>query len=164
MADKKKKTNEPEYIFLEFDTPRKYSWSTGPYVGRMYHEARKNKKIVSNRCPKCKKIMWEPHPMCGRCKVEAGEDFVELPQTGTVMQYTFIVYPMWDPHYGEKFANPLPNAMIELDDGTVIRHFLEETDEKKLKEGMRVEAVWKDDEDERGEGTVDIRYFRTIDE
>jgi hypothetical protein len=70
---------------------------------------------------------------------------------------------MWDPHYGEKFANPHANAMILLDDGVYIRHFLEERDEKKLKVGMRVEAVWKED-DERGEGTADVKYFRTIDE
>ena len=31
-----------------------------------------------------------------------------------VMQYTYLVYPLWDPHYGEKFANPHPNAMILL--------------------------------------------------
>ena len=52
---------------------------------------------------------------------------------------------------------------ILLDDGVYVRHFLEERDEKKLKVGMRVEAVWKED-DERGEGTADIKYFRTIDE
>ncbi len=162
MAEKKKKS-EPEYIFVEFNTPRKYRWSTGPYVGKMYHEARMNKKLYANQCPKCKKMLWEPQVVCGRCKVETGWKWKELPQRGTVMQYTFIVYPMWDPHYGEKFANPLPNAMIEMDDGTVIRHFLEETDEKKLKEGMRVEAVWKENEEDRGEGTADIKFFRTID-
>ena len=52
--------------------------------------------------------------------------------------------------------------MIELDDGTIIRHFLEEPDESKLKEGMRVEAVWREPEEDRGEGTADILYFRTI--
>jgi hypothetical protein len=158
-----KKEKKPEYITVKIDTPRKYRWSTGKYVGRTYKAAQEEKKLVSNRCVECKEVLWPPMQVCGRCKVEAGEDWVELAQTGTVMQYTFLVYPMWDPHYGEKFANPHPNAMILLDDGVYIRHFLEEKDAKKLKVGMRVEAVWKED-DERGEGTADVKYFRTIDE
>jgi uncharacterized OB-fold protein len=158
-----KKDKKPEYITIEIDAPRKYRWSTGPYIGRTYREAQENKKIVANRCVQCKEVLWPPMQVCGRCKVEAGEDWVELSQTGTVMQYTYIVYPMWDPHYGAKHATPHPNAMILLDDGVYIRHFLEETDAEKLKVGMRVEAVWKEDE-ERGEGTADIKYFRTIDE
>ncbi len=162
MAEKtvKKKANEPELIAVDYGTPRKYSWSTGKFMGKTYAEAQKNKKMVANRCKKCKQILWPPLVVCGRCKVEAGEDWVELPQTGTVTQYTYLVYPLWDPHYGEKFANPHPNAIIELDDGTFIRHFLEETDEKKLKIGMRVKAVWKEDEADRGEGTADILYYK----
>ena len=154
---------KPEYITVRIDAPRKYRWSTGKYIGRTYKEAQENKKLVANRCVQCKEVLWPPVEVCGRCKVEAGEDWVELSQTGTVMQYTYLVYPMWDPHYGEKFANPHPNAMILLDDGVYIRHFLEETDADKLKVGMRVEAVWKEDH-ERGEGTADVKYFRTIEE
>jgi uncharacterized OB-fold protein len=155
--------SKPEYLAVEIDTPRRYRWSTGKYIGRTYREAHENKKLVANRCVQCQEILWPPVQVCGRCKVEAGEDWVELSQTGTVMQYTYLVYPMWDPHYGEKRANPHPNAMILLDDGVYIRHFLEETDADKLKVGMRVEAVWREDH-ERGEGTSDIQYFRTIDE
>ncbi len=162
MAENKEKKKK-RYISINFDSPRKYRWSTGKYIGKLYKEAMENKKLVANRCVKCKEVLWPPVEVCGRCKEEAGEDWVELSQTGTVLQYTYIVFPLWDPHYGEKFVNPYPNAMIELDDGTIIRYFLEETDMEKLKEGMRVEAVWKDD-DERGEGLSDIKYFRTIDE
>ena len=160
-SDKKKK--KPEYLSVRIDAPREYRWSTGRYMGRTYREAQENKKLVANRCVRCKEVLWPPVEVCGRCKVEAGEDWVELSQKGTVMQYTVLVFPMWDPHYGEKFANPHPNAMILLDDGVYIRHFLEETNADKLEVGMRVEAVWKEDH-ERGEGTADVRYFRTIEE
>jgi uncharacterized OB-fold protein len=163
MAKKpsKKEKKKPQYLSVDFDAPRKYRWSTGKYIGRTYKEAHENKKLVANRCVKCKEVLWPPVQVCGRCKVEAGEDWVELSQTGTVMQYTYLVYPLWDPHYGEKFANPYPNAMILLDGGVYIRHFLEETDPKKIKVGMRVKAVWREDH-ERGEGTADVKYFRTI--
>ncbi len=161
MTEQASKEKKPEYFTVEFDLPRKYRWSTGKYMGKTYKEALENKKLVANRCQKCKQVLWPPVQVCGRCKVEAGEDWVELPQTGTLMQYTLLVFPLWDPHYGKKLATPYPNAMIELDDSTIIRHFLEETDTEKLKEGMRVKAVWKE-KSERGEGTSDIKFFRTI--
>lgn len=165
-SKKKKEEASPEYIHVKYSIPRPYRWSTGKYLGKVYKEAKENKKMVGNRCPKCKQILWPPGAVCGRCKVEAGEDWVELPQTGTVIQYTYLVFPMWDPHYGEKLVNPYPSATIELDGGVGVYHrgWLEETDKDKLKAGMRVQAVWKENEEERGEGMGDILYFRTIEE
>lgn len=162
---KKEEKQQPEYIHITFDRPRHYHWSTGKYLGKVYAEAKENKKLVSNRCPKCKRVKLPLMGIvCPYCKIETGWDWVEIPQTGTVFQYTYLVYPLWDPHYGEKWANPYPSAIIKLDDGTYFRHFLEETDKEKLREGMRVQAVWKENYDERGEGIMDILYFRTIEE
>ncbi len=159
-----KKAEGSEYIRIKFDAPRPYNWSTGKYLGKVYAEAKENKKLVSNRCPQCKEIWLPPTPVCPKCKVDMGWDWVELPQTGTVYQYTYLVYPLWDPHYGEKWANPYPSATILLDNGVFYRHWLEETDKEKLRVGMRVQAVWKEDYEERGQGVQDILYFRTIEE
>ena len=93
-----------------------------------------------------------------------GLGLVELPQTGTVFQYTYQVYPLFDPHLGKTFADPHPPAIIQLDNGVFLRHRLEETDTQKLKEGMRVKAVWEEDYEKRGQGYQDILYFRTIEE
>jgi len=163
-ASTKKKAEEsgPEYIRVKYDMPRRYNWSTGKCMGHAYAEAKENKKIVLNRCPKCRETAMMPTVVCPKCKVDMGEDWVELPQTGEVYQYTYLVFPLWDPHYGEKYANPYPSAIILLDDGTFFRHRLEETDKEKLREGMRVQAVWKEEEDERGQGLVDILYFKEI--
>lgn len=155
---------EPEYIIVNVDTPRKYSWSTGKYLGKLYAEAKENKKLVANKCPKCKGLMFWPTVVCAKCKVETGWEWEELPDTGTVMQTTYLVFPLWDPHYGERWANPHPSAVISLDNGVYQRYWLEETDPEKLKDGMRVEAVWKEDYDERGIGMQDILYYRTIEE
>jgi uncharacterized OB-fold protein len=165
-APSKKKSEEakPEYIHVKFDRPRCYDWSTGKYVGHLYAETKENKKMVGNRCPKCKEIWLPPTVVCPKCKVDMGWDWVELPQTGTVYQYTYLVMPLWDPHYGEKWANPYPSAIILLDNGVFCRHWLEETDKEKLKVGVRVQAVWKEDYDERGQGYGDIRFFRTIED
>ncbi|RLC94425.1 MAG: hypothetical protein DRI39_02860 [Chloroflexi bacterium] len=153
-----------ELLTVEIARPRPYRWSTGKYLGRLYKEAMENKRLVTNRCPKCKELLWPPQAVCGRCKVEAGEDWVAMSDKGTVIQYTYLVFPLWDPHYGEKLANPHPTATIKLDGGVYMVHFLEEKDPQKLKEGMRVQAVWKEKQEERGRGLGDILYFRTIEE
>ena len=89
MAKKSSEKKEPEYITIRIDAPRKYRWSTGRYIGRTYREAQENKKLVANRCVSCKEVLWPPVQVCGRCKVEAGEDWVELSQTGTVIFNVF---------------------------------------------------------------------------
>jgi len=152
-----------EYVNVIIDKRRYYRWSTGKYIGKLYKEAKDNKKLVTNRCPKCKEFLWPPQAVCGRCKVETGEDWVELSDKGTVIWYTLAVRPFLDPHQGIEWANPHPTACILLDNGVYFRQFFEEKDPKKLKVGMRVEAVWRGD-DERGEETSDSLYFRTIEE
>jgi uncharacterized OB-fold protein len=159
---KKAEESKPEYIQIKYDLPRRYDWSTGKYLGHFYAEAKENKKITGNRCPKCKEVWLPPTPVCPKCKVDMGWNWVELPQTGTVYQYTYLVFPLWDPHYGEKWANPYPSAIILLDNGVFYRHFLEETDTEKLKVGTRVQAVWKENYEERGQGPGDILYFKEI--
>lgn len=165
-ADEQKKAekSKPEYIQIKFDIPRRYRWSTGKYLGRVYAEAKEHKKLVGNVCPKCKQIMWRPTIVCPYCKIETGWEWKELAETGTVIQYTYLVFPLWDPHYGERFANPYPSAIIQLDDGVFQRHWLKETNKDKLREGMRVRAVWKEDPNERGRGLQDVPYYETIEE
>jgi len=158
MAEKPRQ----EYIRVPYTKSRPYRWAAGKYLSKLYKEMRDNKKLVTNRCPKCKELLWPPQMVCGRCNVRAGEDWVELSDKGTVVQYTYVVIPMWDPHEGKRLAGEYPNTMILLDDGIYFRHILEEKDPKKLKVGMRVQAVWK--EEGRGQGMDDILYFRTIEQ
>jgi uncharacterized OB-fold protein len=158
--ERKAKESKPEYIQVVFNAPRPYSWSTGKHVGKLYKEARDHKKLVTNRCPKCKELLWPPRVVCGRCKVEAGEDWVEMSDKGTVIQYTYLVYPLWDPHVGDRIVEDYTYATILLDEGVYLVHKLEERDPENLKVGMRVQAVWK--EEGRGQGLDDILYFRAI--
>jgi uncharacterized OB-fold protein len=156
---------KPELIQLTYSVPRPYRWSSGKYMGKTFREAKDHKKIVTNRCPKCRELLWPPAGVCGRCKVEAGEEWVEVSDKGTVLQFTYLVMPMWNPHMGERWANPYPIASILLDGGLYILHFLEERDPKKLKDGMRVQAVWREQTLGRGaQGVSDILYYRTIQE
>jgi len=152
-----------EYIHVAYTMSRPYRWATGKYLGKLYKEMRDSKKLVANRCPKCKEFLWPPQMVCGRCKVRAGDDWVELSDKGTVVQYTYMVFPLWDPHAGKRVAEEHPYATILLDDGMYMVSRLEEQDKEKLKVGMRVQAVWK--EEGRGRGLdEDILYFRTIEQ
>jgi len=85
----KKKAEGPEYIRIKYNAHRPYDWSTGKYLGKVYAEAKENKKLVGNRCPQCKDIWLPPTPVCPKCKIDMGWDWVELPQTGTLYQYTY---------------------------------------------------------------------------
>jgi uncharacterized OB-fold protein len=88
---------------------------------------------------------------------------VELSDKGTVVQYTYVNFPLWDPHVGGRVQEEYPYATILLDDGIYWVSRLEEKDKEKLKAGMRVQAVWK--EEGRGRGLdEDILYFRTIEQ
>ena len=151
-----------EYIQVPIAMSRPYRWATGKYMGKLFKELRDNKKLVTNRCSKCKELLWPPRMVCGKCKVRAGEDWVEMSDKGTVIQYTYLVYPMWDPHAGEQVTEEYPYATILLDGAVYFRHRLEERDPEKLKVGMRVQAIWK--EEGRGRGMDDILYFRTIEQ
>ena len=55
-----------EHIKIPIAMSRPYRWATGRYLGKLYKEARDNKKLVTNRCPKCKELLWPPRPVCGR--------------------------------------------------------------------------------------------------
>ncbi|MBA7665272.1 hypothetical protein ES703_73342 [subsurface metagenome] len=152
-----------EYIHVAYTMSRPYRWSAGKYLSKLYREMRDSKKLVTNRCPKCKELLWPPQLVCGRCKVRAGDDWVELSDKGTVAGYTYLVYPLWDPHAGKRVGEDHPYATILLDDGMYVVSRLEEQDKEKLKVGMRVQAVWR--EEGRGRGLDDdILYFRTIEQ
>lgn len=153
-----------EYIAIHYQVGLPYRLSTGQYLGRLWKEMRDNKRLVANRCPKCGMLYLPPQMVCGRCHVRAGEEFIELSDKGTVTQYSFVVQRLWDPVEGKWFEpSPYPGATILLDGGVYTMGPLEETDMDKIKRGMRVQAVWKEKK-ERGLGTHDILYWRTIEE
>ncbi len=156
---------EQEYIQVTYTQSRPYRWSAGKYLTKLYNENKLKKRMIGNRCRACKEIVWPPAKICGRCKVEAGDDWEVLSDKGTVVQYTYVNYALWDPHKGDYVTEEYPYATILLDAGLYWVARLEEKDKDKLKKGMRVQAVWKESEEERGRGLdEDILYFRTIDQ
>ncbi len=140
----------------------RYQWSAGPHLGA-FLRALKDRRIIANRCPTCGRLQLPPAPICGRCHIHMGEDWVELSHRGTVISFSFVVDPMYDAGIGDMRSVPYTVAAIVLDGGPDVAFFhrLEEGDPEKVKLGMRVEAVFRPLEERTG-SMEDIVHFRTI--
>lgn len=138
-----------------------FKWSVGVYGSKFLKELRDNKKILGIKCPKCGRVYIPPRRVCGRCFVEMKE-WVELSDKGTVENFTVVYFSFLDPATGKERPVPYGYGHIKLDGAdSAIEHFIEETDIKKIRIGMRVQAVFE----EKRQGTpLDIKCFRTIEE
>jgi len=153
-------TEELLEIIIPLDL--RYKYSAGPHLGA-FLRALKVGKIIANRCPSCRRLQLPPTPVCGRCHIEMGQDWVELSHQGTVISYSFVVDPIFDAGLGDMRPVPYTIAAIVLDGGPDVAFFhkLQENDPSKVKEGMRVEAVFKPPQERVGT-MEDIIHFRTI--
>lgn len=146
-----------------------YHEATGIYLGKFFKKIRDEEELWANRCPKCGRIRFPPRIVCGYCKSrieDKPENWLRLSNKGTVLSYFITAEREVDPSTGKVYGQPNPTATIQLDGGdshTILGHALEETDPEKLKEGMRVQAVWRPKEERTGK-ISDILYFRTIKE
>jgi len=130
-----------------------YRYFAGEFLSRFFVELRDHKKISGVRCPQCAKVVFPPRSVCGRCLTSL-EEWVELGETGTLQSYTVVRY--------SEPIHPLPApfilGLIKLDGAdTSILHLVGEMDPSRLKAGLRLQAVFK----EQREGSIsDILYFR----
>lgn len=94
----------------------------------------------------------EADPATGR----ALDQFVELPDTGTVTTFAIINIPF----AGQKIKPPYVAAYILLDGADIpFLHLVTEIDATDVRMGLRVQAVWKPRE-EWGLGIDNIEHFR----
>jgi len=133
-----------------------YKHTSGAYVENFITNIDKNNKIMGVKCPKCGLIYVPPKMVCFKC-FEKMEEWVEVGNKGTVKGFTVITHstPVMP------LKPPFAYALINLDGATTdIVHLIKEADPTKLKEGMRVEAVFKEKPRKR---ITDIEYFKLID-
>ncbi len=84
------------------------------------------------------------------------DEFVELPDKGTVTTFAIINIPF----AGQRIKPPYVAAYVLLDGADIpFLHLVTEIDASEVRMGMRVEAVWKPRE-EWGLGIDNIDYFR----
>jgi hypothetical protein len=137
-----------------------YKWSYGRYWTRFFREIKENQKIYGSRCTKCKGVLVPPVRGCGKCYALTEDEWVEVPDKGTVVSYTVVHLPF----PGQPTEPPYAYTHIRLDGtDTDFIHILGEIDFDKIKIGMRVQAVWKDKEERKGD-LLDIKYFKPIEE
>jgi len=134
-------------IEAEFD----YSYGK---ISRFFQEIKDNKRIMGTKCPKCGVVFCPPTSDCPMCWVPT--EWIEVGPKGTMLHYTLINLPsLW-----QEKAVPFAIGLIKLDGAdTGLMHFVEENDLLKLKNGLRVEAVFGE---ERKGYITDIAHFKLI--
>lgn len=113
------------------------------------------KRLLGERCPACGKVYVPPRGSCPTDGVPTAEQ-VELPHTGTVT--TFCVVNLQ--FYGQAMEVPYVCATV-LVDGADIGLFglVQEIPFEEVRMGLRVEAVWVDD-DELAPTFTSVRWWR----
>ncbi len=153
---------DKEKVFqIKWKTDLPYRYSMGKLSVQFFKELKENKKLHGSKCPKCGKVYFPPRAVCADCMVEMTR-LIELYDTGTLVGFTVVNYPFVDPQTGGLRPFPYGYGLFKLDGvDTYTMHFIDEVDHTKLRVGMRVKAVFKE---EREGNLGDILYYEIIKE
>lgn len=131
-----------------------YTFTAGEATSRFLRGI-KNKKLYGEACPKCDYVYVPPRGSCAICGVPT-ERQVELADRGTVTTFCVVNVQF----YGQEIETPYVCATIKLDGADLgIFSMIQEMPYDEVRPGLRVEAVWRDD-DELGTTVENIKYFR----
>jgi len=122
---------------------------------RFFRAIKDEKTIYGTYCPKCEHTYVPATLFCERCLAKLDE-WVDVGTVGEVHTFTAL-YLKYD---GSPRETPELIAFIALGDGGMI-HRLGGIDPEDITIGMRVEAVFKADEDREG-SILDIVYFKPV--
>jgi uncharacterized OB-fold protein len=148
-------------IHATWEPNLRYVWDDGPAISRYLAEF-KNGRIIGKRCRKCDRVLLPPRMFCELCW-RPTDEWIFVQDTGSINTFC-ISHVDWkagrlDIEGGER---PFTPAIIEIDGASKdmgILHMIDRVDPKKIKIGMRVQAVWKP-EDKREGSVTDILYFK----
>jgi hypothetical protein len=158
---------EQELLVLKKVISVDQRFATGPVMGK-FLKGLKEKKILANKCPKCKRLQLAPREVCAECRVRV-EEFVEVGPKGNVrmLEYTYFASP--DPLTGRTRETPYGSAYILLDGckgHEIFAHYIRPDHLDRIqigwneRKGTIVRPVWSE---ERSGSLYDIKYFE-IDE
>ncbi|MCS6972247.1 MAG: Zn-ribbon domain-containing OB-fold protein [Turneriella sp.] len=144
-----------EHLVHESRIKVPYTWSVGETGSRFLRALRDEKKLLANKCPKTGQVFCPPRRN-SPYTLEPITEWLELPGTGMVLSYTCRRYASRAVPAG----SPELYALIQLDGATqAFLHFLGEIEPDKVRRGLRVEPVFRE---ERTGHILDIRYFRPL--
>lgn len=150
-----------ELLSLKVVTSIDQRFATGPVMGKWFAGLRE-KKLLANVCPVCKRTQIHPREVCAYCHVRAG-NYVELGPDGYVTNFDLVYFASPDPLTGDVRDTPYACAWIMLDGATPEDAFafeIKREDLPKLKIGSKVRPVWA----EKPMGSFrDILHFEIID-
>jgi uncharacterized protein len=156
VSDETSTSVDPNEPVLSIRTPHHfvYEYTPGRASSRFLRGIEQG-RILGQRCPQCGKVYTPPRGACAACGVETSEE-VELSGKGTVTTFCIVNVPF----YGQRIKPPYVSATVLLDGADIgLFHLIQEIEAEKVHMGMRVEAVWVD-EDERTPSLESIKYFR----
>ena len=148
--------DDGELLVTHFNADLKYSWASGVAVGRFLTEL-KNGRLIARKCNKCERILIPPRMFCEDCFRDTDE-WVYVKDTGTINTYS-IAHVGTDAH---RLTEPLFVAVVTIDGASELMgflHLLGEIEEKDIKIGMKVQAVWKP-ANERVGSILDIKLLQ----
>ncbi len=150
---------EEELLRVPITMNLQWNYAAGRYFSRFFHALKDEGKILAVKCPLCGRVYLPPRPLCGNCFAEM-QQWVEVSRQGTVRAFTVVRIPFLDPSTGQPRAVPFGMALVQLDGAdTTLNHYLGETELTKLRIGLRVEAVFRQER----QGTMsDILYFKPL--
>ena len=147
---------DPEPItIMERHIRLPYTLTVGAMQSRFLIAVRDEKKIYGTRCTQCKRVFVPPDIACAICWADT-EGWIEVADKGVVKSFTVMRIPF----YGQEIEIPYALPQIILDGAfTSTTHLLQEVPIEDVHIGMRVEAVWTEEE-RKGSLADDILYFR----
>jgi len=130
-----------------------YQYFAGRVGSKFLIALRDKKQILGVKCNHCNKVFVPPRQTCERCFEDLSENWIELSNEGVVTNFTVVRYS--DGHLPRK--TPFVLALIKLEGAdTPMAHILEGVDPEKVKNGMKVKAVFAE---ETTNTIMDIHHF-----
>ena len=137
-----------------------FAFWVGQYMDKFY-DALENKELIGNKCPKCGDVFVPPRKYCGKCneKIAFDKNWVTLPNTGTLQNYTITHYKVND-RSSRKVKKPQILGMVQIEgSNTAIIYRLLNIVPEELRIGMKFKIEWE--EKTKGDPS-DIKGFMKI--
>ena len=90
-----------------------FEWTVGNWMERFY-DGLKEGKLWASKCPGCGRVYLPPRMVCERCFTKC-EEWVELPDTGTVQSYTVAHVKVGANGEFEELPQPEVIALVKQD-------------------------------------------------
>ncbi|MFX0074506.1 MAG: Zn-ribbon domain-containing OB-fold protein [Candidatus Hermodarchaeota archaeon] len=119
-----------------------FNFWVGRYLDKFYDNL-EQKKVIGNKCSMCGAVFVPPRKICGKCNlvIPLEKNWVELPDTGTLLNYTITPYRVNDRTHRK--AKDLLLGMVQIDESnTSIIYRLLDINPSEVKIGMKLKIEW----------------------